>query len=382
MAPPPVWRRRAVFLALVLAVMGPTGAESNDRLTVLPVSLTDPVAPELPPRPYDVVVASDRDGAPAGYQLTFRIDVCADKQCRMVHLTMVWDALGHYQRLDCPPETPLTRREHDPFTPDDYRKLDRILKNRESILGRLSFEALVEQPQPEQAEDVDGWSGATPQTVADSVVEGAAFTTWTLWHWANGEIVPHLRASTKQRATPQYVRRLLRSEDHREVGFVLREVLAQSPPEEPFIDDVFHVLESTKHVEYIELALAYVCRAVPDPGRLHERLIKSACRMGGYTSRPILDYFASQPDLPAETLEGLSGALAQLPYFPVHRILKVLEKHESSAKVEANIVRLLEHDDFFIARRAYGHLMAMKHTHDDRMRDKLNAFHEQYRDRL
>ncbi len=30
--------------------------------------------------------------------------------------------------------------------------------------------------------------------------QGAGSTTWTLWHWANGEIVPHLRAATCRRA--------------------------------------------------------------------------------------------------------------------------------------------------------------------------------------
>lgn len=379
-----IWPRRwgttTLLLPLIWTAMGPVGTESAERPAGFSVSLADPVAPESPPRRYEVFVTSDGEGSPTGYRLTFQVNVCTDGQCRMVNITMYWDPLGYYQRLECPIDAPLTRREHDPFTPDDHQKLDRILKNRESILGRLPYEALVEQPQPEETENIDGWSGATPQTVADSVVEGAAFTTWTLWHWANGDIVPQLRASTVGRATPAFVRRLLRSEDSREVGFALRHLLEQEPSEERFVADVFHVLENTRQVEYVSLALAYASRVGSDERWLHRRLIESMGRMTIHTSRPIIDFFGAQPELPAETLEGLSGILERLPYFAVHRILLLLEDQERCPKVDANIARLLEHDDFFIARRAYEHLR--KQTPDSSTQRKLDAFGRQYRDRL
>lgn len=374
------WGTTALFLPLLWTALGPVGTDSAARPASFSVSLSDPVAPEAPPRQYEVVATSDGHGSPTGYRLTFQVNVCTDGQCRMVNITMYWDPLGFYQRLECPIDAPLTRREHDPFAPDDYRKLDRILKNRESILGRLPFDALVEQPEPGEADDLDGWSGATPQTVADSVVEGAAFTTWTLWHWANGEIVPHLRAATKQRATPKYLRQLLRSEDHREVYFALRHVLEQSSPGGQFVDDAFHVMENTRQVEHVSLALELVSRAMSDQQALHGRLIAASTRMTTHTSRPIIGYFAAQPELPAETLEALSGILGELPYFQVHRILLLLQKQESSTKIEANIARLLDHDDFFIARRASEHLL--KQTPGDSTRRKLDAFRDKYRDRL
>lgn len=88
-----------------------------------------------------------------------------------------------------------------------------------------------------------------------------------------------------------------------------------------------------------------------DQQKLHKRLVELARGMDGYTSRPILDYFTEQPELPAETREVLSAALEDMPYFAVHRILEMLAKNKQPAKVEANIVQLLDHDNFFIARR-------------------------------
>ncbi len=370
---------RALLLPLILVSPTLLATEVNDRQVAIPVRLGNPIAPDAPPREYKVIVTSDEDGTPTGYRMPLQMHVCADDQCRIVDVTMYWNALGYYERLECPPDAPLTRKEHDLFTDADYRKLDRILKNRQSILGTLPYEALVVK-QPEPAEAVDGWSGATPQAVADAVVEGAAFTTWALWRWANGEIVPHLHAATCKQAAPAYTRRLLRSEELREVDFALRYLLTQSPTNTEFIEDAFHVLAKAREIEHVSLALDYVCRVASDQRQLHERLISLVRQMDGYTSRPILDYFTTQPELSIETLEALSAALKDMPYFAVHRILEMLAKEERSAKVEANIVHLLDHDNFFIARRAYKHLL--KQTLDGGTRQKLTAFRKQYGNRL
>ena len=378
----PSWHIAVLVSVVVLTAIGPTSAGNDGDRSVFQVALHDPVAPEAPPRQYEVVARSDEDGSPAGYQLTVQVNVCSAGLCRMVNVTLYWNALGHYERLECPADSPLTRRGHDPFTPDDYRKLDRILQNRESILGRLAYTALVEE-QPEQggeAGNIDGWSGATPQTVADSVIEDAAFTTWTLWRWVNGEIVPHLRAATVERATPQLIRRLLRSEHQREVGFALRYLLDPHRSDEQLIDDVFSAMENTRQPAYVSLALDFVVRAVRDERRLHDRLITSFRRLDGHTGRPLLEYFTSRPDLPVETLVGLSSALDELPYFQVHRILLLLEKREVSATVEANVAGLLDHDNFFIARRAYEHLR--KQAAGAGTARRLDAFRERYGDRL
>ena len=80
-------------------------------------------------------------------------------------------------------------------------------------------------------------------------------------------------------------------------------------------------------------------------------------------------------------LEGLSGQLGRLPYFPVHLILRLLEEHEFfSEKTEADVSRLLESDNFFVARRASEFLL--KQELGTQAQSKLDAFREQNRDRL
>jgi hypothetical protein len=354
--------------------------EAGDRTAEFQVELSDPVAPTLPPRLYRVVQSTDENGFPAGYALTFTTHVCVDEQCRMVKVTMHWDALGYYERLEYPADTPLTKKKHVPFAAEDYAKLDQILKDRDSILGSQPLEifgALV--PQPEVA-GIDGWSGATPQAVKDAVVDDAAYTSWTMWRWANGEIVPKLRGLTEQRCTPDYLRHLLQSNDRRAVDFALKHITRHRPSDEQFVDDAFHVLE-TGDREQVSLSLQFLHRAMKDRRRLHDRLIDSYCRLNGNYSPLILDYLSSQEELPPGTLEGLTGILNQLPYFQIHLILRLLDKRAFfSEQVESDVAGLLDNPDFFIARRASEHLM--KQQLGSETQRKLDAFRQRYRQRL
>ena len=185
-------------------------------------------------------------------------------------------------------------------------------------------------------------SGATPLTVKEAVVEDAAYTTWALWRWANGDIVPKLRGFTEQSRTPPYLKQLLHSKDRRDVDFALKYVLAHDPTDTQFVDDVPPVLE-TGDREQIGLSLRFLTSAAKDQMDLHARLIECYGRMKSMNSPVILDYFAAERDLPRETLEGLTARLGRLPYFQVHLVLRLLEQRNfSSPKTEADVARLLD----------------------------------------
>ena len=364
------------FLAAM--ALGLIAGDAGDQQAVCQIELTDPVAPQEPPRGYRVLQSFDERGFPASYALSFTTQVCVDEQCRLVKVTMYWNALGYYERLECPADTPLTKKKHVPFSAQDYARLDQILKDRASALGRQPLDVFV-KPVPD-VQGVDGWSGATPQAVKEAVVDGAAYTSWTMWRWANGEIVPKLQALTAQRCTPDYLRHLLHAKDRREVDFALKYILQHHAADEQFVDDLFHVLETGDRA-HVSLSLEFLDRAMKDRRRLHVRLIESYCRMSSNYSPLVMDYFSAQKDLPAETLEGLTAVLDRLPYFQIHLILRLLDQRAFfSGQVEADIARLLDNKDFFIARRASAHLM--KQPLGEETKRKVDAFRQQYRQRL
>ncbi len=360
----------------------PAGSSQPDTETetaICEVKLADPVAASKLEQVYCVVQSRDPNGFPVAYALSVKTHVCADnKECKMVEVTMHWNALGYFERLECPADKPLTKKEHVEFDARDYAKLDRILKDRHSILGRHSLAFLVE-PVP-AGQDVDAWTRPTPAAVQEAVVQDAAYTTWVMWRWANGEIVQKLRGLTEQSCTPGYLEHLLRGEDGRCVEFALKYVIEHHPSDVQFLDSVFHALEHGDG-EHVSLALGLLNEAVKDKNTLHARLIESCRRMKSAYCPMVLAYFAAEADLPPTTLERLSGPLDRLAYFPVHLTLRLLQQRKFfSEKTESDVSRLLDSDDFFIARRACEYLM--KQDVGNETKSKIDAFREQNRDRL
>lgn len=341
--------------------------------------LPDPAFPDKPTRRVTVVQAQDANGFPLEYSTHIVTEVCTDKKCKLVEVTMYWNALGFFKRIECDPDKPLTKKEHTPFTPEDYEKLERILGDPNSILGQQSL-AFLAKPPDDLNPDIDGWSGATPVTVQQSVVKDAAYTTWVMWLWANGDIVPRLREITMRSCTPAFLSHLLKSDDSRDVDFALKYIRQHHAADSQFAEPVFHVLE-TGGRDQIAQSLAYLDKAVKDRAKLHARLIDACLRMKATYSPMILAYFSSQRELPETTLEKLSCVLDRLPYFQVHLILRLLDQRNYfSDQVEADAARLLDHNDFFIARRAFEYLV--EHDLSGETQRKVDAFRERYHDRL
>jgi hypothetical protein len=308
-------------------------------------------------------------------------EVCTDNKCKLVRATLHWDALGYFRQIEVSRTSPLTKKKHEPFDDADYDKLQRILQDRNSILRTASL-AYLANPVPDKpdADAVDGLSGATPATFRAAVVEDAAYTTWVMWHWANGPIVDHIRELTIRDLTPEYLNSMLHAEDRRFVDFALKYIAEHHADQADFIDAVVHVLE-TGDREHVGIALDYLAGAIQDKHERYARWIDSCERMNRLYVPMVLAKFAADENLPEATMDSLAECLDRLPYFPIHLILRLLEdrKHFSS-RVEAEVAELLDNKDFFIARRAYEYLK--KQNLMSATDSKLEAFANQHRDRL
>ena len=86
-----------------------------------------------------------KNNVPVGYQATLNMAVCDDKLCANVFLKMDWDLAGSFVGFDTLPGKPLTKFDHKRFTDADYKKLDQILKDRNSMLRVLSKNELVDK---------------------------------------------------------------------------------------------------------------------------------------------------------------------------------------------------------------------------------------------
>jgi hypothetical protein len=296
---------------------------SGTREVRYELELRDPVQPDRPAQSYPVVLSLDEQGFPLEYRLRLITGVCLENLCKPLVLTLFWDDLGTYSRLEYAEQEPLTKNDHDPFTPADYRRLDSILKDKRSILGRYPLQYFLVPP-AEEAEGVDAVTSATPQALQDAVVPGAAYTAWALWRWVNGEITDHLSAFTKAFLHRDYLLYCLRSDDPRRVEFALRHLLQPGTELSIGQEACLEILERAGRANCL-LALEVLTKNVPDPDRLHRELIKRIGLNAG-SSRLILGYFEKLGDAPPALWEQMADQLGRIDdYMDLHTAIHLIE---------------------------------------------------------
>ena len=157
-----------------------------------------------------------------GYYTTdLKTTVCSDELCRLATLRVFWDLAGRYVRFDTLPGEPLTKYDHKPFTRADYEKLHQTLSDKGSILKEKSKEELLSQSDKRYSHKVDGWTGATRKEIKSAVVDGALYSTHTLWHLINGKIGDQIKANTLAIYDSAIEKQLLQSHNPDAVVMVL-----------------------------------------------------------------------------------------------------------------------------------------------------------------
>ena len=353
------------------------------------IELIDPVYLKKPKRQHQLNIHRDEDGYPKEYSMNLINSVCLDNKCKQVEVTMYWDDAGNYLRLEYPEENPLTKIEHEPFTAEDYERLDKILKDKKSILQKHSLAYLATEPEKEKGkkkpvkendEDVDGETKATPAAVKEAVVKDAAWTTWVLWTYANTEIVPILKAETESQVTAEYLQKTFNSQNWQRIEFILNYLLKKKIYSKDYVNSISSVLAKA-NMEQIELALGYVKKSSLDKNDYFKSIIRTLPGMGNYNSALIIDELGNEEKLDDEILFALTDTLDKVSYYAVHLSLRIIENKESfSEKIEGNISRLLDTKDFFVARRAYNFLKLQKLSSE--ASQKLAAFAKKHEDRL
>jgi hypothetical protein len=144
----------------------------------------------------EVAVMVNENDEPVLYASDISTPVCADGECKLMHIRLYWTLLGEYAGFDTYPELPLTKHDHDEFRRGDYEKLHKLLADDKSILKRRRLDQLVEKPIMRNVNGVDALSGATIAEVKESVVSGALYSCYVAWHLTHGNIRDKIRART------------------------------------------------------------------------------------------------------------------------------------------------------------------------------------------
>ena len=344
--------RKAAFIIIVLLpVLSVQTAMAAGDSVAYQMILTDPVKPDSGYLPHTVILSFDEYGFPDKYKLSLFIEVCLQEICKPLTVTLFWNALGEYEYLEYPEHLPFTKYNHKLFTPGDYRRLDAILRDRNSILGKhpLSF---FEKQFTRDPDRVDAVTSATPQAIRDAVVEDAAYTSWALWHWTNGEIAGLLLENTLGFCSSDYLLHCLDSEDPRFVHFGLNQLAQKDRVDPSFREKCFHILEHGGGA-ICKLALQIVTTAPDDTIRMHRELVRRIGMNAG-SSQLIIDYFENLTVVAPVIWEDLAARLSHVSsYYYIFTSLILLEKRAGDSEaVRASVALLISSDDLNVSRRA------------------------------
>ncbi len=132
-----------------------------------------------------IIIYSDQNGYPLKYSRNIVTAVCMDGECRRVSINLYWNVCGRYLGFDFPKGEFLEKNKNDRFKATEYDRLHEILSDANSPLASYTIKELVLEKDSSERE-VDAVSSATTETVLDHIVEGAVYTTHTLWHIVYG----------------------------------------------------------------------------------------------------------------------------------------------------------------------------------------------------
>ncbi len=213
------------------------------KLVVHPIensidSLSDPEFLEL----------VDENGLPIWFARYFFKDICVTGICNMAKFWIFWDGTGKYLGFRLNNNEPLTKNNHIDFLPQDYVRLDEILKDTESILQDFNYENLAVESEIEVAEEssiytVDAFTSATPPGLSEYVVEDAVFTCYTLWHTVYGETQKKIQTLLTERMDPGYIEKLLRGNKDQQM-FALEQIAVNLKLIAEFEEVLFQLITS------------------------------------------------------------------------------------------------------------------------------------------
>lgn len=321
-----------------------------------------------------------RKNNPSEFYLDVESVICIDHLCKIVPVRLFWNTYGEYVSYELDKGVRLEKGEGEPFNEEDYQLLQKILMDRNSPYKDISYYEITHEKVVGEGQ-VDAVSGATETVLKNGeTVVGAAWTCFTLWHWANGEIVQEVQRISGSFLTTQQIITGLGATNPKHQKFVLHELIRRNAYTQPLLDALVKIApKASKEVN--RLAIEYVENA---PRELYIETMKQLYSKGSDANRILfLNSIASvekigNPDF----YNTLTIDIANLKSFQeIDLILNILEYAKSNdPTILDRVTLLLDNSSFIIARKAYWFLAYKKLSNVQK--NNIQEFYNQNQDRL
>ncbi|WPR73368.1 hypothetical protein [Algoriphagus sp. NG3] len=317
----------------------------------------------------------DANNRPAHYYMNVESVVCGDSQCRVDIVKIYWDKFGRFDRLLVPVGVHLEKNEGLSFTGEDYKKLEKILKDENSPLHDLYKSEVVGSM---GGEGVDALSGATILVEKSAFVEGAVWTSYSLWHWAHGATKDHIRTITSDSYTISELHSLTQSSDPYVQVFAIEALRAKKEYSLKSIEIILSAVE--KDFSLLKSTLSY-WKGAPNESSIYaySQLLTEAYS----PSRIIILSAILDSDLVFEPtfFENLKLPSGETTYQEIDLWLKILQKNRVVTEpIQLQLATLLDDPDFLISRRVYWFLKGQSLPSE--LQGRLDSYYDKWKEKL
>ena len=292
---------------------------------------------------------------PIHYFKNITTEVCFDSECRLLDITVYWNITGRYLGFELPKGEFLSKHDHEPFSNDEYERLNGLLADPHLPLGGISFEKLIEIPETE-IDSIDGISGATTEDVSKMVVKGAAYTTYTLWNIIYGPTQDYVANLTEKQLSPDLIDLILKSPDINDRVWALNRVSQNTVLNPKLTATLLGIISGD------DFYLAYSAINAIKASHLHVDTLQIALfsiykEADHSIQRMIVDKLAEAPYLNPELTTASRKLLHKLNGKQLGDLLKLYTKHAiNDLETCKAVAEILKNENRFISRQAYNFL--------------------------
>ncbi len=294
---------------------------------------------------------SSADNLPVMYSRKVVTAVCIKGECRLVRIELFWDCTGRYLGFELPPGEFLSKTEHVKFVPSEYDRLHKLLSDPLSALANYALSDLV-IVKDSTKQKVDAKSSATIAAVLDYIVEGAVYTTYTLWHIVYGQTRREVEKLTSEKLNEQMALMILESKNLEDQIWALNHISEKVELTPPLQDKLIQYINSDD-IYMAERSLNAI-RAEALNEEIQNRIMQLFSDAGFLKQRFILQKFKDAPELSNATTLSLSQNIQTLQGALVKLALELLDvKKIDEEIVNNNISVLLKSENRYVSNLAY-----------------------------
>ncbi len=311
-------------------------------------------------------------GLPRSAYRKISTGVCIDGECRRLQISVYWDLTGRYLGFELPAGEFLSKSGHRPFSSEEYQRLHVLLANRYSALANYKLEELVHVENASSGE-VDAVSSATVKEVLGSVVDGAVYTCYALWHIVYGNSQREVQKLALQYFSEELAMQLLASADSETRIWALNHLGKLGLWSGELEQNVLRLIGSRNYY-LAERAISSFPQNMIDSPVLQKKIV-ALFETSEYQVKRLLALKLMNATVLSDELKN--GLAASLPNYRGPLALNVLDlfiRHRvNDVPTCLQIAKLLDGEDKLLAKKAFDYLSQLS-LGDRQIKKQLKSF--------